>query len=251
LDTVFASNNKLPAYTIPPVRLNLFDGTCNSTISQAIDVPIRFPTGDVIPITFFITQLDSSCAVVLGHNWLPHYNPLIDWAKNLLTFLTPVENSPEPTSEASFIEEVPSEETSPLTDETPTPPTPTDTPCTTPPPLISFVNAATFLRTSKLPGTQTFRLMLSDLDAAARTSTVSDEPPDLSAIPEEYHDYADVFSEAKANNLAPHRPYDLKINLEEGTTPPHGPMYSLSQLELETLREFLKEKVSIGFIRPT
>ena len=28
-------------------------------------------------------------------------------------------------------------------------------------------------------------------------------------------------------------------------------MYSLSQLELETLQEFLKEKVSIGFIRPT
>ena len=64
--------------------------------------------------------------------------------------------------------------------------------------------------------------------------TVSEEP-DLSHIPEEYRDYANVFSKAKADTLAPHRPYDLQINLEEGATPPIGAVYSLSQSELQSL----------------
>ena len=54
-------------------------------------------------------------------------------------------------------------------------------------------------------------------------------------VPEVYHDFADVFSKTHTNTLAPHRPYDLKINLEEGTLPPLGPIYSLSVSELQSL----------------
>ena len=54
-------------------------------------------------------------------------------------------------------------------------------------------------------------------------------------VPKIYHDFADVFSKTHANTLAPHRPYDLKINLEEGTLPPLGPIYSLSVSELQSL----------------
>ena len=60
----------------------------------------------------------------------------------------------------------------------------------------------------------------------------------------------DVFNKAKADTLAPHRPYDLKINLEEGASPPVGAMYSLSQSELQVPREFIDEHIHIGFIRP-
>ena len=51
--------------------------------------------------------------------------------------------------------------------------------------------------------------------------------------------------------LAPHRPYDLKINLEEGTKLFHRPIYSLSPPELSTLREFLEENIKNGFIHPS
>ena len=74
---------------------------------------------------------------------------------------------------------------------------------------------------------------------------------DLSSVPLEYHDYADVFSKSKADTLPPHRPYDLKINLEEGTSPPLGPIYSLSPAELAALREFIDGHLKSGFIRPT
>ena len=51
----------------------------------------------------------------------------------------------------------------------------------------------------------------------------------------EYHDFTDIFSKTRASILAPHQPYDLKIELEDGTSPPFGPMYSLSQSELKSL----------------
>ncbi len=78
------------------------------------------------------------------------------------------------------------------------------------------------------------------------------QPEDtLSGVPQEYHEFRNVFSGEKANVLAPHWPYDLKINLEEGTKPFHRPIYLLSPLELTVLREFLEENVRNGFICPS
>jgi len=50
------------------------------------------------------------------------------------------------------------------------------------------------------------------------------------------------------DTLAPHRPYNLKINLEEGTSPLLTHIYSLSPAELETLQDFIDEYLAIGFI---
>jgi len=60
-----------------------------------------------------------------------------------------------------------------------------------------------------------------------------------------------VFSKSKASKLAEHRPYDLKINLDEGTAPPFGPIYSLSQEELAALRKFIDKNLATGFIHPS
>ena len=74
---------------------------------------------------------------------------------------------------------------------------------------------------------------------------------DLSSIPSEYHDYPDVFSKSKADNSPPHRPYDLKINLEEGTSPPLSLIYSFSPAELAALHKFINEHLKSSFIHPT
>ncbi|SOV06304.1 uncharacterized protein UDID_19619 [Ustilago sp. UG-2017a] len=73
--------------------------------------------------------------------------------------------------------------------------------------------------------------------------------PDI--IPQEYHQYLDVFSRVKADKLLPHRTYDHQIPLEEGKSPPFGPIYSLSEHELKTLREYLEENLAKGFISPS
>ena len=98
---------------------------------------------------------------------------------------------------------------------------------------------------------QTFHIHLSDISVSANSASVSKEAPDLSSVPEEYHDFADVFSKAKAEKLALHRPYDLKINLEEGSSPPIVPMCPLSQSELEVLCNFLDDHLRTGFIHQT
>ena len=51
-----------------------------------------------------------------------------------------------------------------------------------------------------------------------------------------------------AEVLPAHRPYDCKIELKKGETAPWGPIYPLSENELQTLREWLKEMLRTGKI---
>ena len=76
-------------------------------------------------------------------------------------------------------------------------------------------------------------------------------PVDMSNVPAKYHDFKDVFNKAHADTLPSHQPYNLRIKLKEGTTPPFSPIYLLSPYELRTLREFIDEHLAYGFIRPT
>ena len=97
------------------------------------------------------------------------------------------------------------------------------------------------MRLCKLQGMQTFCIHLSDISVSANSTSISEEAPDLSNIPKEYHDFTDIFSKAKAEKIAPHWPHDLKINLEEGTSPLIVPMYPLSPFKLEVLCNFLDD----------
>ena len=188
VDPKFVQHHKLPVTSVSPIELKLFDGTSNSVITKSLDLPVIFPSGESMTINLYVTPLDPSCSVVLGYNWLTRYNPLIDWVLGSIIFrpqlLDPL--NPLPTSSARAAKLPPQKPS--VSDETPK----------TSAPKISLIGAAAFMRASKLPGSQCYRLHLSDLAASAKSATVSDEPPDLSQIPEEYHDFADVFSKSKA-----------------------------------------------------
>jgi len=114
-------------------------------------------------------------------------------------------------------------------------------------PNITIIGTAAFLHASKLPGFHNFELCLCSSDIQANSAKLA-ETPDLSNVPSKYHEFADVFSKTKAEVLPPHRPYDLKINLEEGAQPPVGPIYSLSASEQEALKKFIEENLNTGFI---
>ena len=70
-------------------------------------------------------------------------------------------------------------------------------------------------------------------------------------IPKAYEDFADVFSEDKANELPKHSEADLSIDLEGSSKPPFGPIYNLSAEELWVLRAYIDENLERGFIRPS
>ena len=129
------------------------------------------------------------------------------------------------------------------------PPTSDSPPLSTP--YVSLIGTAAFACACKLPGAMNFTLYIHTKDAKLRSASASPpvNTPNLSGVPQEYHDFADVFSKAKATTLAPHREYDLHIDLEEGASPPLGTVYSLSQTELGVLRTFINEHLSYGFIK--
>jgi len=101
----------------------------------------------------------------------------------------------------------------------------------------------------RLSGSKIFAIQFSST-VQAKSTTIS-KKIDLSSIPEEYHKYADVFSKSKAETLAPHCPYDLRIDLEKDSHPPVGIIYSLSKFEQETLKEFIDENLTNEFIHST
>ena len=117
------------------------------------------------------------------------------------------------------------------------------------PPRVTLINASVYAHTCKLKGTQCFQLRISLPEVTGHLT--SSARVDLSTLPEYYHDFADVFSKSKAGKLAEHRPYDLKITLDEGTVVPFGPIYSLSQEELAALHKFIDKNLATGFIRPS
>jgi len=250
VDIQFVHKNNITTYSVPPIVLQLFDGTSNFVITQAVDLSVKFPaSGDVTPMTFYLAPLDSECSIVLGHNWLTRYNPLIDWVLSSLTFQTPAPSLLAPPLNPSPV--LSGNPDSGLSSQsTPGPAPSVDTPVCTPP-HISLINAAAFICACKLEGSTKYQLQLRPSDSAKARSSSASTPPDLDIVPPEYHDYADVFSKAKASELPPHRDYDLKIDLEEGTSPPLGTLYSLSPVELSALRTFINENLNTGFIHPT
>ena len=163
---------------------------------------------------FYVTPLEASCITVLGHNWLTRYNLLIDWILGSIKFHSPLQTDSLTSPETAA--------TAPLSSD---PPTPTLLIA----PKVSFINAAAFACLSKMDDNQVYQLFLSNKTAP------DDAPVNMTSVLPDYHEFTDVFSKTCASAPTPHQPYDLKIELEEGTSPPFGPIYSLSQSELRSL----------------
>jgi len=116
-------------------------------------------------------------------------------------------------------------------------------------PHIAIISALALLWASQLSGSKIFAIQFSSI-VQAKSTTIS-KKIDLSSIPKEYHKYTDVFSKSKAETLAPYHPYNLRINLEKDSHPLVGTIYSLSKFKQETLKEFIDENLTNGFIHST
>src|SRR5258705_1830639 len=240
VDKVFAKKNKLALSKLPSIiLLRLFDGSAQNSVSHKTNIPLTFSTGETHQTELYITKLDKGYSVVLGYNWLVHHNPSINWAETKVVFPGAVK-----------VPGGPSAPVSPKFD-------------------IQFVTAKKISHLCHKPSNSIYCLehhsVAGDDNTSQQLSNPHSEPPSnpysirtsslapesMSEILVDYHEFQDIFSDAKANMLPPHQPYDLQISLEEGAKPFHGPIYSLSPPELMALREFIEEHTRNGFIRPT
>src|SRR5882724_7245531 len=226
IDSAFVKTRHLPAYGIPPIWLRLIDGTSNSIISQALDLQLCFPTGKSQKLTLFVTLLDQSCTIVLGYRWLTRYNPSIDWVLGSISFrqLVQHESLSSPPIETFLSVAPPLKPPDPVLEMKK--PTSLVEPRKTP--RVTLINAAAYSHASKLEGSKCFQLQISHPEVTSQTMTTTEKTVNMDNVPEEYHNFTDVFSKSKASKLAKHQPYYLKINLDKGTALPFGPIYSLS-----------------------
>ncbi|MBW0470008.1 hypothetical protein O181_009723 [Austropuccinia psidii MF-1] len=72
----------------------------------------------------------------------------------------------------------------------------------------------------------------------------------MKVVPSSYHQYLDLLIQVKAEKLPPHHACDYHIELE-GSLPPVGVIYSLSNQESTTLRAYISESVEKGCIWPS
>src|SRR5260221_8242303 len=169
----------------------MFDGSTPSNVSKKVRMLITFSTEETHHLEFFVMTLDENYSLVLGYDWLAQYNLSIDWTETKIMFREPK----HPKGKLASSEKVD----------------------------ICMVSALMMAKICRDLGTPTF--MISTANLTPLQAMAADT---LNNILAEYHDFSDVFSGEKVGTLAPHRPYDLQINVEEGAKPIHRPIYSLS-----------------------
>src|SRR6266481_4360767 len=116
---------------------------------------------------------------------------------------------------------------------------------------LTLLTPAEFAHTCKLENLPVFHLETVTPEVTGQSASTTPDLGSLDGILEQYHNFADVFSKVKASILVDHWLYNLKITLEDGTAPPLGPVYSLSQEELKALHKFIDENIAMGFITPS
>jgi hypothetical protein len=77
----------------------------------------------------------------------------------------------------------------------------------------------------------------------------NDDDNALSLVPSKFMKLADIMTTEAAQRLPNHPPYNYAIDLQDNQHPPWGPVYPLSETELEVLRNWLKGMIATGKIR--
>lgn len=142
--------------------------------------------------------------------------------------------------------------------------------CSSRPLNISIVSPQRFLKYAKhstvsaiwynpnIPTNSSHFASLSTMPISPQSEIPMDESPKsfteaeykvYNSIPPKYRSFFDIFSPTEVEELPPHRSHDIAIELEDGKTPPFGPLYSLSQNERAELFDYIEKNLKKGFIR--
>ena len=227
IDETFVKSNNIPTTLIDSTHKIRGIGGIQTLALETIPVTIKYSNHRCIT-SFYVTNLPS-CNCILGFNWLKTHNPSIDFTNMKLSFDSNYCNSNCLVIPSSY----------PVT------------PCE----QLSTNKANIKIRNS-LPISNSSDSNSSDSNSSdfnSPNSNSSSHATDLETLskklPKELSEYLDVFNEAIANVLPPHRPYNCEIKIKEDGKLFYGPVYPLTAEESVALEENIKENLAKGFIR--
>ena len=164
--------------------------------------------------------------VILGKSWLSEANPSIDWKSNKMTL-----------RKGKLLITVQARDNY------------KDNPS-----ICTILSAKQLCRRAKKEKSPIFHVIVKNVANKSNndnrnTAVEEDEiPRELNEMLERYKD---VFPKDLPKGLPPKRPVEMKIDLIEGTNPKKGPIYKLSKLELEEMKQQIDELLALGLIRPS
>ena len=200
-----------------PETLELADGSPAGEITHTATVNLLIDQ-HLERITLQLSTL-AHYDIILGKSWLKRHNPMIDWRRDTITFADPFcQENCLPTSV------------------TPRPVHSSHSPV--PNKKIAVICAAAYVKHVK-KSTHCFAMHMRQIFT---TTTTPKTPEEI--VPQQYHEFLDLFRKPAAAKLPEHKTYDHEIPLVPGKTPPFGPIYGLSEPELKALREYIVENLS-------
>lgn len=204
-------------------ELELFQGKGWQVNQETLPVPcvIQKHHEEIVLDVVFMKTHD----VVLGIPWLRKHNPAIDWTRGVLRMKKHG--------------------------------------------LVTQLNLTQWQRSPVNEGEQTLRAAMlghpKQDDSARRSDSTSDPmdhkdayeqvrvPKEIDTslkIPEQYKEWEFLFQEEEGEAALPkNQPWDHEIKLKPGTEPGFGPIYKLSEPELEATGKYIQENLRKGFIR--
>ncbi|MBW0504475.1 hypothetical protein O181_044190 [Austropuccinia psidii MF-1] len=219
---------------------------------------VDFPSFTSFEWDFFIIDSPKGEDLILGHDLLYQFNPIIDWKNGLITYDSSGIHS------STINDLVTSFNSVAVVGQLKTPSLPSSVHIPFIMPSQSLIQSRdeVFKEIKDFVGDvsiSSLHLFQGDMDlpplsfhSSLEEQWDEEEDPEeietvLKVVPPSHHQYLDVLSMVKAEKLPPHRTCDHHIKLE-GLLPPVGVIYSLSNQESETLWAYISGNVEKGFI---
>jgi hypothetical protein len=101
---------------------------------------------------------------------------------------------------------------------------------------ICTVAASSFMRRIRRQKLNVYAITLYKINKALEIQDLQEKPLE-EIITKEYHEFLTLFSKVVTETLPLHWPYDHEIKLQDSFTLSFGPIYSLSQDELQVSKE--------------
>ena len=257
IDYGFARRNKIPLKKLQkPLTVNNVDRSPNEagTIRHSVTLFIRM--GGIIHKEEFYAIKCGKDNIILGLPWLNRVNPTINWVNKHVNIHEATDQTEEynlATSSKPFTirkaaQEQPTHpELLPWGHEKEEPIYPDEN-------FVNYVRGAQYVYTK---GTNRFQMIDGKLRplTVAKTSIASKLAQKVKetqvTLPEEYAEFAEVFSEEASQRMPPSRAYDHPILLDETFVPKISKVYPLSPDEQKATDDFIEENLRTGKIRPS